>query len=276
MTFVTYPDLGRCGRLGNQLHQIASTIGLARKHGARPQFPPDWIYRPFLSLPDEMYGTEPGVCASDLATDLNPQERPYLQSVSLWWDVRDEVLACLQPSVPALNALRHDPDARALDALPKPILAVHVRRGDNAHDPWTADKHLYHPLRPLAYYETAMDHLRASAGSVAVFGDDPEWNRANLRADWFSNGVPMPIEQDPAYATTAPWDWLDLFMMVRCHSFVLSNSTFGAWAAILSGAQTVLFPENWYGPIVASYADASRMMLPHWTEWPCPLPERTR
>ena len=98
MTYLTYPQLGRVGRLGNSMWELASTVGMARKLGMDPLFPPTWAYRPIFSVPDEMFGTEKGPISSDLATELDPSERPYLQHRSLWADNEDEVLGLFQPS----------------------------------------------------------------------------------------------------------------------------------------------------------------------------------
>ena len=44
---VTYSQLGNKGRLGNQLFQIASTIGIATENG-RPFAFPDWEYNKYF------------------------------------------------------------------------------------------------------------------------------------------------------------------------------------------------------------------------------------
>lgn len=254
MTYLTFPNLGRIGRTGNQMWQVASTVGMARKLGMDPLFPPTWAYRSVFSVPDEMFGTEKGPISSDLATELDPSERPYLQHRSLWADVEEEVLALFQPSEYARGLI----DACTFQQLERPVLSVHVRRGDlvQANNP-TPNVHLYHPLRPAKYYTEAMAELLPRVKSVAVFGEDPEWNRANIPGDWYSDHPP----DDPAI------DWLDLFLISLCERHVLSNSTYGVWGAYLSGDQEAIYPENWYGPLVS--ADNHAMVLPGWREFPC-------
>ena len=174
VTYCVYPQLGHMGRLGNAMWEIASTIGLARKHGMDPLFPPDWAYRSVFSVPDEMFGNAEGVWSGSLATHLDDTAKNYLQDYSLWSDVRDEVLAYFEPSDFARRAVAE----RGVEflTLPDPILSVHVRRGDNvqANDMRTPNKHLYHPLRPLSYYLSAIEHFRPEVASIAVFGEDAD------------------------------------------------------------------------------------------------------
>ena len=47
---ITYRQLGRNGQLGNQLWQIAGTIGIAYKAGDMAAFP-FWRYRSYFSVP---------------------------------------------------------------------------------------------------------------------------------------------------------------------------------------------------------------------------------
>lgn len=257
MTYLTFPRLGSVGRLANQLWQIASTIGMARQFGMDPLFPPDWAYRRVYSIPDEMFGTEQGIISSDLATDLEPSERPFLQDRALWEDVEDEVLRLFQPSAWAEKILARE---KAFMALKSPVLSVHVRRGDLVRENWTVpDTNLYHPLRPLSYYNDAIEDLGGISASIAVFGEDPAWNRENIPADWYSYHAPDNPDVD----------WIDLFLMSRCARHILSNSTYGVWGVYLSNDKEPIYPENWYGPKVV--ADNHAMVLPTWREFPCEL-----
>lgn len=257
MTYLTFPGLGHVGRLGNQMWQIASTVGMARRLDMQPLFPPSWRYRDVFSIPDEMFGTESGPVSSDLAQEIDPSERPYLQHRFLWEHVEEEVLALFAPSEVAQRVMAHE---EAFHALPRPILSIHVRRGDlvQANNPGAPNIHLFHPLRPARYFLDAMKEV-GPWKSVAVFGEDPDWNRANIPgAAWYSDNPP-----DSAV------DWVDLFLMAQCNRHILSNSTYGIWAAYLSRDADVIYPSNWYGPNVS--ADPHAMFLPSWREIPCPL-----
>ena len=47
---ISFSKLGNHGRLGNQLFQIASTMGLAEKYGAQAAFPA-WAYEEYFETP---------------------------------------------------------------------------------------------------------------------------------------------------------------------------------------------------------------------------------
>ena len=257
---VTFENLGRWGRLGNQLWQVAGTVGLARREGLRPALPTGWAYRRFFSLPEDWYDDSPGIEAPTLAVELPEGDRPYLQSLNLWAGCEDEIREAFRPSAAAKRLLVA---YRELAMLPRPVLSVHVRRGDNvqANDPLTPDKHLYHPLRPTSYYAEAIGDGRARGLAVAVFSDDPDWCVAELPgADYYHRGWPRPKEHEPGYDDT-PLDWIDLFLMAGCSEHVISNSTYAWWGAWLAGNR-VTYSWPWYGPRIN--ADAALMMPPDW------------
>lgn len=51
MRTFTHTLVGERGRLGNQLWQIMSTVGLAEEAGAAVHVKPDWKYRDWITLP---------------------------------------------------------------------------------------------------------------------------------------------------------------------------------------------------------------------------------
>lgn len=230
---------------------------MARHFGMDPLFPPDWPYRRVFSVPDEMFGTAPGTPSPELATDLSLSERPFLQDRKLWEDIEGEVLGLFQPSSWAQTIIGQEDEFLALAG---PVLSVHVRRGDLIQENNDVPNvHLYHPLRPLSYFEKAIEAMKGQYGSIAVFGEDPEWNRANIPANWYSDHEPDNPDVD----------WIDLFLMAKCERHVLSNSTYSVWGVYLSDDAEPIYPENWYGPLVS--ADNHAMVLPSWREFPCPL-----
>lgn len=264
-----FPLLGRAGRLGNQLHQIASTAGLASAGGGEPWFP-RWSYERYFDVPAEFFhdGPPPGDAAAPAAEQLVPhidlRAAVYLQDIRLWAHIADEVRGWFAPSSWAAERLRRFDD---FARLPRPILGVHVRRGDNVpgQDPGTPDKHLYHPLPAPSYYETAMAALRGETRyrSVACFSDDIAWCREHLAADYHHDGTARPKEHEPAYATAPILDWIDFHLLARCDGFVLSNSTFGAWAAYLNPGAPTTVPWPWFGPKL-DYIDAALMIPDGW------------
>jgi hypothetical protein len=272
MTYLTYPQLEHCGRLGNQLWEIAGTIGLSRTYGYEPLFPPSWSYRPFVSLPDEMFGPQDqGSPSTRLATHMGPNEQQYLQDWHLFADCADEIRRVFAPSPLAQSVLS---GLTEFHALPRPILSVHVRRGDNVFDAGVANKHLYMPERPTGYYLSATDTLREQASTVAVFSDDIPWCRENILADYYHEGVPRPKDGTADYWTATPTDWVDWFLMATCDFHVLSASSYAWWGAFLSHDPSPIYPADWFGPAL-THIDTSLMFPPSWREWPSGLDPTT-
>lgn len=259
---ITFHNLERQGRLGNQLWQIAGTMGIGISRGVDVILPATWSYRSFFNIPDSMFG-DPNQAEDSVqyALSIEERSRPYLQDYSLWADYEDIILEYFSPSDLAKSIL--DEVGNEFSLLKKPVLSVHVRRGDNVPgaDPWCLDKHLYHPLRPLSYYLEGIE--LAQAASIAVFSDDIAWCRENIPGDYYHVGVTRAPFDQPAFATDPVLDWIDLMLMARCDYHVISNSSYAWWGAFLSGDRSVIYPSPWYGTNL-SYIDADAMFPPTW------------
>lgn len=265
---VAFPMLGQVGRLGNQLWQLSSTIGLAVGRDEQPAFP-EWAYMDYFSVPQEFFGwipqgeLPPGPGYTDAVTlvpHLDPRAATYLQDYGLFAHHLDLIRFFLEPSELAEKTLATNTEFREL---PKPVLGVHVRRGDNAYDPETPNKHLWHPMPPASYYLQGIAELSGECASVAVFSDDPEWCRLNLLADYYHVGTPRPKEHQPEWHTAPVLDWIDLMLFAECDRHVISNSSYAWWGAFLSCDEAPLYPWPWYGPNVG-YVDAGLMFPPSW------------
>lgn len=261
---IAFPQLGHAGRLGNQLWQIASTTGIAARDHRSPAFPDTWAYRDVFSVPTEwligprlQYRTDVTELTTALA-HIAPEARLYLQDMGLWAHIELRIAQLFCPSVAAAQVL-HDPHApwAWYYALPRPLTAVHVRRGDYLHHPD------HHPVPSVDYYTRA---IAAHAGeSVVVFSDDLAWCRAHFgdAVQYFE----VPAAYVPPVLTSAPRDWIDFFAMSAADAFVISNSTFSWWAAWLAQTDAVIYPEPWFGPALA-YIDP-KLMFSHvsWTPY---------
>jgi len=244
----TYSGLENLGRLGNQLWQIASTMGLAADNGGAALFRPDWEYRPFFSVPDKYFGIPPkGITTHD-------REGEYLQELHYWENIHDQVIGFFQP--------RED--------LGKPeglSTAVHVRRGDYLKYP-----NLY-PLPTMAYYEDAIMEVKKESPDMVfyMFSDDIEWCRSafSTHSDMtFVSGTPRPVEVADRRVSGPPVDQLDLFAMSKCDRHIISNSSFSWWGAMLSGDKHTIYPTTWFGPELADIP-WQRMIPSTWKGIPC-------
>lgn len=269
---LAFPELERIGRLGNQLFEIAGTVGLARRHGMEPRFPSRWSYRPYFSVPDEYFADEPGLhpCSLPDVEHLDPRTRIYLQDPSLWADIADEVRAMFARSETAEHELSN------LEPLHDHAV-LHVRRGDNLV------QQDFYPVASLAWWSDAAARI-APQLPLRIVSDDVAWceqvlapevmySRIEGHVCWEGSSRPRLKEHEPGYWGETPTDWRDLFRLAECSGpFVISNSTFGWWGAWLSGAADVSYQWPFYGPRLdvanGGYCDASLMFPPTWRRLP--------
>lgn len=265
---IVFDKLGKCGRLGNSLYQFAATLGLGRNRGDKVLFNADWLHRPYFSVPDEMFGTAEelasGIPAESLVPHLDPRQRVFLTDYRLFGRTMPLVRELLAPS-PAARAVLAEQTA-FLD-LPRPIVAVHVRRGDYIVDAGVPDLHNYFPIPPLKYYMIALEGIRrmhGEVGSVAVFSDDIAWCERHLPADYYHHGTSRPKEHEPDYLTAPVLDWIDLQLIAQCEHHVLSASSYGVWGALLAADEHAIVPHPWFGPKLA-HVDTDLQLPPTWT-----------
>ncbi|MDP3177933.1 MAG: alpha-1,2-fucosyltransferase, partial [Spirochaetaceae bacterium] len=131
-----------------------------------------------------------------------------------------------------------DPGSRNVELLDslagRSLASVHVRRGDALKNPdtWVCTDH---------YYKGAFTALRKYVVDLffVVFSDDLDWCRSSL-------GLPE------GSVVFVDWNrgedsWRDLWLMSRCASHVVANSTFSWWGAWLDPSQEklVLAPGLW-------------------------------
>lgn len=262
---ITCGRLGNLGRLGNQLWQIASTAGIAQQVGQSAGFH-QWDYRPFFNLPDEFFPSDyfsrelHQAKDSPLVGHMAPLSREYLQDYHLWEAIAPEVWKWFQPSKTAKAFLRQQIE---FIQLPRPIVSVHVRLGDNLRSPNNC-----HPCRPISYYHEALDRLSPWAESVVIFSDDIPWCREAFKGRdidlFFEGGAPRKKEHEKGYRTDPFSDWIDLCAMTMCDLHIISNSTYAWWGAYLSTDAHPIYPIPFFGSEL-DWVDTSLMFPPNWT-----------
>ena len=211
---ITYRLLGRNGRLGNQLWQIASTIGIAARRDAVAAFP-YWRYRDYFSVPGEHFPDLAGVTGEDLGSD-------WLQEVRHLDGVEERIRRFFAPSAQTWErvARRH----RNLLDLPVKT-ALHVRRGDYVE---LADRFA---VLDRSYYDAATS---MTDPPYVVFSDDIPWCQDRFRG---SDYIFVRHNRD----------YEDLFLMASCDAVITANSTFSWWGAWLSQGRRI-FPRRWFMP----------------------------
>jgi Glycosyl transferase family 11 len=228
--FVTFP-LGEYGLLGNQLFQIAATIGVARRNGCAFVFPP-WppsrhfefpipqvrFIRQYERRMSRTFGYE------EIAIDRTTELRGYFQSERYFAHCTDEVRHYFTPH----HALALLLDRQFGDLFATRTCSVHVRRTDTLSNPTRPE------LAAGDYYERAMSQFDSDTTFV-IFSDDIEWCRERFRG--------RSVVFVEALSAVE-----DLFLMARCKGHIIANSTFSWWGAWLdpNPDKKVIAPLRWF------------------------------
>ena len=126
----------------------------------------------------------------------------------------------------------------------KSSVAIHVRRGDYVSDPEASKLHL---ICDTLWYQDAWKYMRMNVDNcyAIVFSDDINWARENLSLDGEIYYVSNDLLRPP---------WVDMANISSCKHHILSNSSFGWWAAFLGceANSIVVAPKYWYSGVLTS------------------------
>lgn len=237
-----YPELGRLGRLGNHLFQIAATVGAAKLIGEPFAFP-RWAYEKdfhlegcfFDQLPPGTAYREPRYQYDPIPKDRHLHLYGFFQSERYFAHQAEFLRNALTPRTKALRM----PGTASL----------HVRRGDYLQLP---DKH---PILGMDYYERAIEYLRTNKGTekFLVFSDDLAW----CRAQKWPSGVEVIKDSSPIH---------QLSQTIGCEDHILANSTFSWWGAWLNPntGKKIVAPRRWYGEKYQSEFNTQDLFPPDW------------
>jgi len=207
---ISHSTLGKNGRLGNQLFQLASTMGLAETHGARVVFPV-WEYEQYFETP---------IPHGDMQTQV-VEERFFHHHD---WDIPGDcdLLGYLQSEKYfGTQRLKLKPSfvqecKAAFDIFQRETICIQVRRGDYVGNPG------YYQLSPTFYLDALVSHFpKWQDYNLLITSDDIEYCRTTFE------GLPN------AYFSSANSDIQDLALASACDHFIISNSSFGWWCAWL-------------------------------------------
>ncbi len=164
----------------------------------------------------------------------------FWQSPAYFHGIRDEVRAYIKPRI--LNAATRPQTVR------KNVVGFHVRRGDYLNHASTIN------LDYATLLANGLDWLTSTTGVsdlvVSVFSDDPDWCEEHLTAPNIEINRGTFLE-----------DFIDL---MHCEHKIISNSTYGWWAAFLGACATghTLLPRRWYAE---ASSDAAQLYCSGWT-----------
>lgn len=213
---ITFSQLGHWGRLGNQLFEIATTVGLAEQYGAEVAFPP-WGPAPFFTYqlpvgPAERVARQRKLYYDDSPIITSCDLRGYMQSYKHFpidWKQRfaftPEFLAKMRGTLPP-------------NWFDKPTVCIHVRRGDFVNSPIG----MYSP--PIQFFFSAIETYFGDLDSYNfyIISDDIAYCRTYFEC------LPSVIF---ASETGTPVEHMALGSLMQ--HFIISGSTFAWWTAWL-------------------------------------------
>jgi len=229
---VTYLNLGKYGRLGNQLFEIAGTIGMAIKSGHEFGFP-QWINHDHATR----FHSGEDINVQDYFKNPLPAVVPgeYRVYNIRWgyWNVTVPDGVTIEGHMQSekyfahcSGRIRHYFELKKLSdmVIPDNAIAIHVRLGDYDN--------AYHPRLDMKYYGKALRDFPLNY-KWYVFSDDPAIARRMF-------GCNAEYIEDNHYM-------VDFYLMTQFKNFIIGNSTYSWWPAWLNG-KIVYAPLYWFGP----------------------------
>lgn len=240
MSRLCFSRLGALGRLGNQLFQVASTIGLAHSTGREPSLP-FWKYAKYFQGKHPQ-GPQLGVQMREPHfhhSDFVPNDgrdydlSEYLQSEKYWKEIEPEIRKHFKWEKEFFMAVRN----KYLGVIKKKTIAISVRRGDYVGNP-------NYELLPAMYYILALyeNFPDWRYHNLLFFSDDMDWCRLHFKClpnAYFATDFD---NKDYFFSETAIEQ---LCLGSMCDHFILSNSTFSWWMAYLANKGKVVRPTHY-------------------------------
>ena len=269
------------GRLGNQMFQLAATIGIAKERGFEAGIPienctrkigngpidvktglqmnvkcdlldcfeiPSKYLIPFSGLnPQYIYYEgdfkfNPQVLSLNSHTDLSG----YFQNERYFKNCKEEI----QDTFTFKQKYVEESESFMLKNIRsvskhKDVISLHVRRGDYTLYPD------HHPVCSDIYYKSAIGRFDSDNSVFLVFSDDIEWCKKKFEGDNFI----FSDSNNP---------YVDLSIMTMCDHHIIANSSFSWWGAWLNRSENkrVIAPSKWFGPLLPK--DTSEIYCEGW------------
>jgi len=206
---ISFSQLGKQGRLGNQLFQVHSTLGLAEKYNAGAVFP-IWEYEQYF---EQVLQHEP-------VMELPVVQEKFFHHYD--WNLMEssDVSGYLQ-SEKYFGKQKLKFKKEFLDnAMGSPVferesICIQIRRGD-----YVGNQN-YHQLNINYYIDALLTHFpNWRESNILVLSDDLEYAKVHFEClpnVYFGSGT----------------DIVDMAFASLCNHFIISNSSYGWWCAYL-------------------------------------------
>jgi hypothetical protein len=237
---ITFLNLGKKGNLGNQLFQIASTLGIAKYNDQEVCFP-DWEYSAFFDYDfPKLANKKWKVIQEKQFSFYNWNLGKYDYSLNGWLQTERYFDTVQIKEIFKFNTnFKKQVQQKSQDLFHLNPIVISVRRGDFVCNP------NYYQLT-YRYYLVALFHFFPDfeKRNLIFISDDIEYCKkhfSKLKNAYFSQNF-TPIEQ--------------LCLCSNFNDFIISNSTFSWWIAWLAEKETskIIRPiKNFDGAFVEKY-----------------------
>ncbi|MBY0546625.1 MAG: alpha-1,2-fucosyltransferase [Candidatus Obscuribacterales bacterium] len=245
---ICFSSLGKFGRLGNQLFQIATTIAAAKRFDDTAKFPV-WEFAKFFKGEFDQTLAQSEIKAVYREPHFHYAPVPYFPDLDLQGYFQSE-----RHFVDCADFIRSQFEF-VDDLLPfrwrneRYDCSIHVRRTDYTNKPH------FHTNLEADYYLRAIKIMReCGSRSFLVFSDDIEWCRQNLPKD-------LVFVDDIDNVQS-------LCLLSRCHNHIIANSSFSWWGSWLSqfADKRIVAPTNWFSLSyrIGGEMDPRDLYCPEW------------
>lgn len=237
---ITFRELGNIpyfGRLGNQLWEIASTIGIADSLNI-PFYFPTWTYSRYFKheLPQKSYD-ELFSPRTKTFTEKQFNYEAIILDTRYDWDLIGYYQSW-KYFVNSFDKVRYyfDFNFEICDYIIGGV-AIHIRRCDYL------DRKRFHTcLTETDYYQKAMEMFPKDT-TFSIFSDDIEWCKTFIKGNNIIYVSPLS-------------DISDLNYMTQFKNHIISNSSYSWWGAFLKKQEGItIAPRQWFAPKVTDNAN---------------------
>jgi len=244
---ISFNNLGKYGRLGNCMFQIAAVLGASRASGHKPICNLSGVplitecfninsIEDSINIPEKIY-KEQDFSFKPQLLNLPPNFDidliGYFQSEKYFKHVQEEIRDNFKFKENIIKT------AKKIIGNNKTCVSVHVRRTDYSNI------QTYHPCLSMDYYRKALNML---PNHYPIFlSDDIDWCKESFK-DLDAMFVDTPI--DISTNNNKPSDlsaYIDMCVMSLCQAHIIANSSFSWWGAWL-GREKTIAPKTWFGP----------------------------
>jgi hypothetical protein len=258
-------NLGKNGRIGNQMFQYAALVGIAKNKGYDFRIPNDCdLTRGFEMLHcGDRYGLVDGdevelhdshefcedlfnECPNHITLNGYFQTEKYFKNaeklIRLDFKFKKEII--------------EEVEKYYGDVLKENPVSICLRDYNKTFDYPGCENN--HRNLPISYFNEAIEKMGKDRIYIVCS------NNIDIYRDYFKgdNFIFSAVE------SRVEKQFLDLCLISKCQDFIICNSTFSWWGAWLANRGTVIAPSPWYGPGL-SHINTIDLYPEHWRKIKC-------